>query len=94
MNKHELMIVLLTLMYKFIKDDEICKGMCASIIIMRIQGWISVNDQDKLKQYLEDNIIPKRQRHDRGCGYWWMPGDKKPRLKWIKKQIINLRTKV
>lgn len=92
MNKHELMIVLLTLLCKYFKDDKIHQGMCASIISMEIHGWISKDDKHDLLKFLEDNIIPKRKRFD--DAYWWTPGHKKPRLKWIKKQIIILRTKV
>lgn len=63
--------------------DEMVFGLCGLVSLLRTRGIITLHEYFRLKHYLEDNRPPELY----GSAYWWKIGVKKPRIKWLKKQI-------
>ena len=63
-------------------------GICSVVWHMYNMQIIKYTDKVGLLNYLRENA-PKN-RYAKDCIYWWKPGNKIPRINWIKKQIEKL----
>lgn len=68
-------------------QESFDKGLCHWVKYMYIDGLISNKEFMLLSSYIDINppFIYKIYRRHRG--YYWKPGNIKPRIDWIKKHI-------
>lgn len=84
---------ILKLMLKRIKrKDKYCHGLCrASYSLMALQK-ITYDEFITIREYLSENrngLVAKNSC----AAFWWDTGEKKPRVKWLKKHIKLLKQK-
>ena len=81
----------LKLMLKRIKrKNKFCHGLCSAIYQLRTRGAISQDEYSNMQTYLYYNrngLVAKNSCND----FWWDTGKRKPRIKWLKKHIKNLK---
>lgn len=87
--------VLLGLLFTYIVNDKDFIGMCCCIQEMvnkyaydtELEGTeISVFESKKLRNYLIDN-----EPRATFTGFWWMKGEKRPRLEWLQREILKIK---
>ena len=72
---------------EIIEEKECFNGMCCSIHILYLTNTIDCVEEKILEHYLEENSPIKKGTKD----FWWLKGDKQPRLKWLDEQIQKLQ---
>jgi hypothetical protein len=65
------------------RQDLFKTGICSWSFSLYIEGLITLNEYDLLRNYLELNSL-------KDGGYWWEPYEIEPRIEWIKQQIEKL----
>ena len=72
------------------KDSRaVCSGLCLFVgMLNEYNPTITKDDKKRLFIIVEDNP-PKEMYNPRGkeTGWYWKPGNKKPRIKWLDKMI-------
>ena len=63
-------------------------GLCYVIISLHVDRVITVTEHEALGNYLKNNLPVKRYKP--GSAYYWKPGTKACRIKWLTKQINSL----
>lgn len=83
---------LLKKMRSLIVRDKNFYGMCGVINDLWNTSRINVFEQGILNVFLYDRKPSLSRQY--GCGFWWKSGNKKPRLRWIDKEIKKLNLKL
>jgi hypothetical protein len=60
------------------------EGFCDLIRGLKAREEISIEEHAELRKYLRDNEYPNETIWR---PYWWKPGDKEPRIAWLKEHI-------
>lgn len=79
---------LLIKLREYIEDsDNIFTGMCLSVMLMESEKVINGKEFKELRKF----IAKEGKKEERSIGnYWWIDGDKKPRLQWLNEKIAEL----
>lgn len=96
MNKKELILLLIETF-----TNRKYNGLCITVDHLYNIEKISNNDRLVLKDLIKlakPNIFEKRyyctngmfKAHSKNCAYFWTPGIKEPRIKWLNKQLDKL----
>jgi hypothetical protein len=65
-------------------------GMCYLFVYLRGDDKISQATYLFIRDYLRDNIPIECIAYEVQHSYWWEPGIREPRIKWLTDQIIKL----
>ena len=82
------MKTLLIRLREYIKNpSNIFTGMCLSAMMMVAEGEITLEEYNELKKFIDS----KGSEENRPLViYWWLNGDKRPRLQWLNEKIAEL----
>ena len=93
MEKREIkeVIKLLTMVREYIVEDRCFYGMCGVAQDLLFNG-INIRERSVLLTYIDERQPPRSKMYD--YGFWWKRGNKKPRLRWLDKEIAALKLKL
>ena len=93
MKKEKTIKELLQQLLNYIETSEYIDGLCASSRVLQITNVITFEELVVLKNYIKENkpsIFSSFNAFIQYINleaYYWTPGLKKPRIKWLKKHI-------
>ncbi len=76
---------LLQLVLEYTETEKDYEGLCATIDNMTSNKKITDAEYCELDTYFDNNPAPNYYK--RVDGWWWNPGNKPPRLRYLKKHI-------
>lgn len=62
-------------------------GMCLSVVMMEAEGEITLKEYSRLKNFIR---LKGKEENRPLVIYWWLNGDKRPRLQWLDEKIAEL----
>lgn len=69
-------------------------GLCRFVYLLESRRFINKHEHEKLQDYILMNYPPHSRLYKKVEGYWFKPGSKPPRLRWLDKRIEIEKTKI